>query len=134
MNEDTIPVIDNPFGSDDDDDEDRRRRRRRDQDASDISDEEAEDGIDSLLRQLSACWATQDPARIIPLFGAEFLEALLEEAGSMQDVAGIFGQIMVVPINWERSGPVESDGDYLLGDHRADDRRGGVVPTLLVRL
>jgi hypothetical protein len=118
LDEDTIPVIDNPFGGDDDedegDDEDADENNGSDdagQDSSDISDEEAEEGIDSLLRQLSACWATQDPARIIPLFGADFLEALLDEAGSLQDVAGIFGQIMVVPINWERSGEVESDGD-----------------------
>ncbi len=115
LDEDSIPVIENPFGTDEDEegedadtdegDED------EDQDSTDISDEDAEDGIDALLRQLSACWATQDPARIIPLFGAEFLQTLLDEAGSLQDVAGIFGQIMVVPINWERSGPVESDGE-----------------------
>jgi hypothetical protein len=120
LDEDSIPVIDNPFGGDDDEDEDQDTgtdandgsdEDDQDEDSSDISDEEAEDGIDALLRQLSACWATQDPARIIPLFGADFLEALLDEAGSLQDVAGIFGQIMVVPISWERSGPVESDGD-----------------------
>jgi len=29
----------------------------------------------------------------------------------LQDVGGIFGQIMVVPINWERSGPVDAEGD-----------------------
>ncbi len=113
FNEDTVPVIDNPFGNDDDEDEADADADQgdEDQDSSDISDEEAEDGIDSLLRQLSACWATQDPARVIPLFGSAFLDALQEEAGSLQDVAGIFSQIIVVPINWERSGPVESDGE-----------------------
>lgn len=107
--EDTIPVIDNPFGRDEDDEA--ATEEAEDEGDADISDDDAEAGIDGLLGQLSACWATQDPARIIPLFGVDFLDALLEEAGSLQDVAGIFGQIMVVPINWERSGPVDSDGD-----------------------
>ena len=114
--EDAIPVIDNPFGRGDDDEEadsgDDAGADDADagaEDGSGLSDEEVEAGIDGLLGQLSACWATQDPARIIPLFGSEFLDTLLEEAGSLQDVGGIFGQIMVAPINWERSGPVDAE-------------------------
>ena len=108
--EDTIPVIDNPFGGDDDEEADAADEDgATGGDASDLSEDDVEAGIDGLLGQLSACWATQDPARIIPLFGSEFLDALLEDAGSLQDVGGIFGQIMVVPINWERSGPVDSE-------------------------
>jgi hypothetical protein len=70
----------------------------------------AEEGIDEVLDQLSACWTTQDPARILPLFATEFLDQLVEQTGSLYDAAGIFGQIMAIPITWERAGDVELDG------------------------
>jgi hypothetical protein len=91
-------VLDDPFGGGDNGD------------GGEPDQEGAEDGIDGLLAQLSACWTTQDPARILPLFGSDFLNALVDQTGSLYDVAGIFGQIMAVPIRWERAGEVELEG------------------------
>lgn len=94
------PIIENPFGGGESDEGDE----------GEISQDDAEAGIDDLLGQLSACWATQDAARIIPLFGTEFLNALIDQTGSIEDVIGIFEQLIVVPIVWERSGPAEVNG------------------------
>ena len=90
--------LDNPFGGDDDEEN------------AEVDEDSAADGIDAVLGQLTACWTTQDPARVLPLFGSVFLDALTEQAGSLYDVAGIFGQIMAIPITWERAGEIDLAG------------------------
>jgi hypothetical protein len=97
-------VLDDPFGDGEENGEENGG------DGEEPTQEEAEEGIDAVLDQLSACWTTQDPARILPLFGTAFLDQLVEDLGSLYDAAGIFGQIMAIPITWERAGDVNLDG------------------------
>lgn len=101
-------ALDDPFGGGDEDE----ATEDADADAEDveIDEDEADEGIDAVLGQLTACWTTQDPARILPLFSSVFLDGFVDEAGSLYDVAGIFGQIMAIPITWERAGEIELDG------------------------
>jgi len=72
-----------------------------------------EAAIDDLLAQLTACWVTGDPARILPLFADAFLEELIDTIGpeaTIEDVVEIFTQFMSAPVTWERAGALEFDG------------------------
>ena len=76
--------------------------------------EDPEEAIDALLGQLTACWATRDPAVVLPLFSAEFVEGLVDGGGpgaTLLDVAAQLEQLMVVPVTWERAGSLELDED-----------------------
>jgi hypothetical protein len=74
-------------------------------------DTEAE--IDALLAELSACWATGDPSRVLPLFSEVFLERLVlsgPPGTSIVDVAALFQELQRAPVIFERSCEVETDG------------------------
>lgn len=82
------------------------------------SDEPVEDGatvedeIDALLAQLTACWATGDPARFLPLWSEEFRESFL--SGTEDENRAAIGSLqaaMQVPITWERAGDIEMTDD-----------------------
>ena len=65
--------------------------------------------IDLLLLQMTACWATGDPDRWLPLLSTEFRAAL---AG--QDPAGFTDTLaaaMAVPIVWERAGDLSVENE-----------------------
>jgi hypothetical protein len=72
------------------------------------TDEDPEAAIDDLLGQMTACWATGDPALVLPLFSPQLLDELTGGgAASLRDVADQLLQIQTVPITWERAGEVE---------------------------
>jgi hypothetical protein len=57
--------------------------------------------IDNLLGQLTACWASRDPERWLPLLSDEFREALLTSDPNFFETLSIS---MSSPIVWERAG------------------------------
>ena len=68
--------------------------------------------IDGLLGQLTACWATGDPDRFLPLWSEEFRAAFL--AGTEEENQAAIGSLqaaMQVPITWERAGDIELTDD-----------------------
>lgn len=70
----------------------------------------AADGIDNLLKQVTACWSTGDPARLLPLFSNDLLTAIVKQTGTVQDVAGVIQPLMTLPFTWERAGDVQRTG------------------------
>ena len=65
--------------------------------------------IDSLLLQMTACWATGDPDRWLPLLSTEFQAALAgEDPNGFKDT---LEAAMAVPIVWERAGDLSIDSD-----------------------
>lgn len=71
------------------------------------TDEDPEAAIDDLLGQMTACWATGDPALVLPLFSPQLLDELTGGgAASLQDVANQLLQIQTVPVTWERAGEI----------------------------
>lgn len=90
----------------------------------DTEDEEATQGepdpdnpeaaIDQLLGQLTACWASGDPANVLPLFSEDLrrdLTASLGPDSTEEDLIDTFTPFLAVPITWERAGDLEMDGD-----------------------
>lgn len=74
-------------------------------------DTEAE--IDALLAELTACWATGDPALVLPLFSDVFLERLVlsgPPGTTITDVAALIGELQAAPVVFERAGEVQTDG------------------------
>jgi hypothetical protein len=71
-----------------------------------------EEAIADLVGQLNACWATGDPARVLPLFSQSFLEDFAGDGGaSLEDLAGQLRQLQTATIAWELAGDIEADGD-----------------------
>lgn len=68
------------------------------------SEQEIAQAIDDLLAQMTACWATGDPARFLPLLSAEFRASLLASGDNFtQSLAAA----MAAPITWERAGDID---------------------------
>jgi hypothetical protein len=59
--------------------------------------------IDELLAQLTACWATREPERWLPLLSDAFQQALISSDPNFLETLTIS---MSSPIVWERSGDV----------------------------
>jgi hypothetical protein len=66
-----------------------------------------EEQIDELLAQMSACWATGDPALFMALWSEDFRSSFIENPADVEALR----LAMQVPTAWERSGDVELDGD-----------------------
>jgi hypothetical protein len=63
-------------------------------------------GIDDLLAQLTACWATGDPARFLPLLTDDYAQSLLNAGQSQDDLIRDLATAMGVPITYQRAGDV----------------------------
>lgn len=71
------------------------------------------DAVDNLLSQLSACWATGDPARVLPLFSETFLKDLISlgpPGTTIDDVGTVFQELMSTPSMWKRVTKVTMNG------------------------
>lgn len=66
-----------------------------------------EEQIDDLLAQMTACWATGDPSRFIPLWSTAFREQFLQDPTALDSLR----LAMQVPLTWERAGDVRMRGD-----------------------
>jgi hypothetical protein len=74
--------------------------------------EDATEAIDELLAQMTACWATGDPVRVIPLFSPLLIEELTGGgAVEIADVVAALLPIQTLSITWERSGDVVFTND-----------------------
>ena len=60
--------------------------------------------IDALLSQLTACWATRDPQRVLPLFSQGLRDQLAAQSGSIDLVAQQLAPLMSAPVSWTRAG------------------------------
>lgn len=60
--------------------------------------------IDTLLRQMSACWSTGDPSLWLPLLSTEFRASLI---GNSPDFESTISAAMSTPIVWERAGELD---------------------------
>jgi hypothetical protein len=68
--------------------------------------------IDTLLKQLTACWATGDPARFLPLLSANFQSQFLSGSDQQNlDALNSLKAAMQVQIVWERAGDIEQTAD-----------------------
>jgi hypothetical protein len=65
-----------------------------------------EQGIDDLLAQLTACWATGDPARFLPLLTDDYAQSLLNAGQSQDDLIRDLATAMGVPVTYQRAGDV----------------------------
>ncbi len=71
-----------------------------------------EDEIDSLLSQLTSCWATGDPRRFLLLLSNEFRDTLVDGTEDESSTAlRNLRAAMQLPIVWERAGDVEMTGE-----------------------
>lgn len=71
------------------------------------------DAVDTVLSQLTACWATGDPARVLPLFSETFLKDLISlgpPGTSINDVGQVFQELMSTPMSWKRATKVTANG------------------------
>ncbi len=59
--------------------------------------------IDDVLGQLTACWASREPERWLPLLSSEFRQALIQSDPNFLETLTIS---MSSPIVWERSGDI----------------------------
>lgn len=74
--------------------------------------DDPQDAISDLVGQLNACWATGDPARLLPLFSQSFIEgATGGGAATLDDVADQLRQLQTATVSWELAGDIEVDGD-----------------------
>lgn len=70
------------------------------------------EAIDDLLSQMTACWATGDPLRVIPLFSPLLIENLTGGgAVEIEDLVLTLLPLQTVPITWERAGEVTLTND-----------------------
>jgi hypothetical protein len=75
-------------------------------------DQDIEAKIDGLLGQLTACWATGDPERFLPLWSEDFRAAFLSGTEDENQAAlGSLQAAMQVPITWERAGDIDVTRD-----------------------
>ena len=75
--------------------------------------DEIDAGVDELLRQVTACWATGDPARLIPLFGEGLRAELVDGIGTIEDVAVQLEPLLTVPLTFERAGDLRLTDDTI---------------------
>ncbi len=71
------------------------------------------DAVDTTLAQLTACWATGDPARVLPLFSETFLKDLVSlgpPGTTIDDVGRVFQELMNTPARWKRVTKVTTNG------------------------
>jgi hypothetical protein len=66
---------------------------------------DAEEAIDSLLRQANGCWATGDPTRFLALH-SDLVISELGFIGPLEDFARQLRLFMATPLVFERIGPV----------------------------
>lgn len=66
---------------------------------------DAEEAIDSLLRQANGCWATGDPARFLALHSSQVVEEIAF-IGPMDEFGRQLRLFMSTPLSFERIGPV----------------------------
>ncbi|HET9661400.1 MAG TPA: hypothetical protein VFP05_13775 [Thermomicrobiales bacterium] len=59
--------------------------------------------VDDLLAQLTACWASREPERWLPLLSDEFRDSLIQSDPNFLETLTIS---MTSPIVWERSGDI----------------------------
>ena len=59
--------------------------------------------VDALLGQLTACWASREPERWLPLLSNEFRDALIASDPNFLETLSIS---MSSPILWERAGEI----------------------------
>lgn len=67
--------------------------------------ESTDDAIDALLAQATACWATGDPARFLPLHSERVISELAAIA-PLPDLANSLRTVMTVPVAFQRIGDV----------------------------
>lgn len=67
--------------------------------------EDAEEGIDSLLRQANGCWATGDPSRFLALHSDQVVDEIAF-IGPIEEFARQLRLFMSTPLSFERIGPV----------------------------
>ena len=84
-----------------------------DEDAAAPPEDEIDADVDELLRQFTACWATGDPARLIPLFGQDLQAELVDGIGTIEDVAVQLEPLLTVPITFERAGDLRLTEDTI---------------------
>ncbi|MGH2617926.1 MAG: hypothetical protein ACRDJC_22075, partial [Thermomicrobiales bacterium] len=73
---------------------------------------DAEQAIDSLLRQASGCWATGDPTRFLALHSQRVIEEITF-VGPLDEFALQLRLFMATPVAFERIGPVNLiDADH----------------------
>jgi hypothetical protein len=65
-----------------------------------------EQGIDGLLEQLTACWATGDPSRFLPLLTDEYAATLLSAGDTQDDLIRSLATAMGTAVTYERAGDV----------------------------
>lgn len=67
---------------------------------------DAEEAIDSLLRQANGCWATGDPTRFLALHSVRVIDELAF-IGPFEEFARQLRLLMSTPVAFERIGPVD---------------------------
>jgi hypothetical protein len=67
--------------------------------------EDAEEAIDSLLRQANGCWATGDPTRFLALHSLRVIDEI-SFIGPFDEFARQLRLLMSTPVSFERIGPV----------------------------
>ncbi len=66
---------------------------------------DAEEAIDSLLRQANGCWATGDPTRFLALHSVRVIDEI-SFIGPFDEFARQLRLLMTTPVSFERIGPV----------------------------
>ncbi len=66
---------------------------------------DAEEAIDSLLRQANGCWATGDPTRFLALHSVRVIDEI-SFIGPFEEFARQLRLLMATPVAFERIGPV----------------------------
>ena len=66
---------------------------------------DAEEAIDSLLRQANGCWATGDPTRFLALHSVSVIDEI-SFIGPFEEFARQLRLLMSTPVSFERIGPV----------------------------
>jgi hypothetical protein len=69
---------------------------------------DAEQAIDSLLRQANGCWATGDPTRFLALHSQRAIDEITI-VGPLEEFARQLRLFMATPVAFERIGPVNLD-------------------------
>ncbi|MDP9367824.1 MAG: lipocalin family protein [Chloroflexota bacterium] len=73
-----------------------------------------EAAIDELLSQLTACWASGDPANVLPLFSEGLRRDLVQALGpdsTEADLVDTLTPFLAVPITWERAGDLDLEDE-----------------------